>query len=281
MTRLAGATCWLWPSIISVGSLASSIRPPTVDATGRKLHSALAELGQLLGWVCYDTGQHGLAQRYCIAALRAAHAADDRPLGAHILGEMAYQAAHQGQPAEAVTLIDTAMAGTRGQQTSRLLAQLHIQQAHAFAALNDASACTAAISQARTHVAQSVPHDDQPYLYWVRPAEITASAGECLLRWGQADRAADLIDQGIALFAAPFDRDRQYYLTHLAEALARPGKQRDVDVAAAKGIEAIHLAESLSSTLNVDRIRYLITLMNPHATLPAVRDFVERAKELV
>jgi hypothetical protein len=115
----------------------------------------------------------------------------------------------------------------------------------------------------------------------VRPAEITASAGECLLRWGQADRAADLIDQGIALFAAPFDRDRQYYLTHLAEALARPGKQRDVDVAAAKGIEAIHLAESLSSTLNVDRIRYLITLMNPHATLPAVRDFVERAKELV
>jgi hypothetical protein len=44
------------------------------DATGRKLHRALAELGQLVGWVGYDTGQYGLAQRYCITALRAPRA---------------------------------------------------------------------------------------------------------------------------------------------------------------------------------------------------------------
>ena len=70
------------------------------DATGRKLHSALAELVQLMGWACYDTGQHGLAQRYYIAGLRAAHSADDRSLGANILGEMAYQAARQGREVE-------------------------------------------------------------------------------------------------------------------------------------------------------------------------------------
>jgi hypothetical protein len=29
------------------------------DATGRKLYRALAELGQLVGWVGYDTGQYG------------------------------------------------------------------------------------------------------------------------------------------------------------------------------------------------------------------------------
>ncbi len=251
------------------------------DATGRKLHSALAELGQLVGWVCYDTGQHGLAQRYCITALRTAHAADDRPLGAHILGEMAYQAAHQGRPTEAVTLIDTAVAGTRGQQTPRLLAQLYVQQAHAFATLKDASSCTAAISQARTHVEQSAKDDDPPYLYWVRPAEITASAGECLLQLGQADRAVTLIDEGIAMFDAPFDRDRQYYLTYLVEVLASAGKQRDLDAAASKGMEAVHLAESLSSTLNVDRIRYLSRQLKPYAKVPAVRDFLERAKEFV
>ena len=28
------------------------------DATGRKLHVRLAELGQLIGWVCYDTGPY-------------------------------------------------------------------------------------------------------------------------------------------------------------------------------------------------------------------------------
>lgn len=47
------------------------------DATGRKLHRALAELGKLVGWTCYESGQHGLAQRYHIAGLRAAHVADD------------------------------------------------------------------------------------------------------------------------------------------------------------------------------------------------------------
>jgi hypothetical protein len=251
------------------------------DATGRKLHVALAELGQLVGWVCYDTGQHGLAQRYHISALRAAHIADDRRLGAHILGSMANQAACQGNPTEAVTFIDTAVAGTRGRQTPTLLAELDIRKAYAYASLNDASACTAAISRARTHVEQGVTDDDPPYLYWVRPAEITTGAGYSLLQLGQAGKAAALIELGINLFDTPFDRDRQIYLTYLIEALARPGKQRDLEAAAGKGIEAIHLAERLSSARSVERIRDLTRLMKPHVKIPAVQEFLERAKGLV
>ena len=184
-------------------------------------------------------------------------------------------------PAEAVTFIDTALAGIRGQQTPTLLAELDIRKAYAFATLNDASACTAAISQARTHVEQGATDDDPPYLYRVRPAEITTGAGNCLLQLGRADQAATMIDQGIAMFGAPFNRDRQYYLTLFVEALVRPGKQRDLDAAAGKGIEAIQLAENLSSTRSVDRIRELSRLMKPHAALPAVQEFLERAKELV
>ena len=179
---------------------------------------------------------------------------------------------------EAVTLIDTAIAGTRGRQTSTLLAELDIRKAYAFATLNDASACTAAISQARTHVEQGATDDDPPYLYWVRPAEITANAGKCLLQLGRADQAAALIDQGIAMFDAPFDRDRQIYLTLHTEALLRPGKHRDLEAAASKGIEAIHLAERLSSARSVERIRDLTRLMKSHDKIPAVQEFLERAK---
>ena len=92
--------------------------------TGRALHILLAEFGQLAGWAAYDGGDHPLAQRYWIAALRATHSADNRVLGAHVLSCMAEQAARQGQPAEAVTLIETAVAGTRGQHTPALLATL-------------------------------------------------------------------------------------------------------------------------------------------------------------
>lgn len=251
------------------------------EPTGRKLHLALAELGQLAGWGAYDAGQPGLAQRYNIAALRAAHTIDNRPLGAHILGYMAKQAAHQGQPAEAVTLAETALAGARGLQTPRLLAQLYVRYAYASATVHDASGCAAAISQARRQAELFEPDNDLPWLYWVNPAWILVEAGNSLLQLGQADQAAIMLEEGIGLFDESFARDRQLYLVHWADALARPGKQRDLEAAAHQGMTAIELAESLDSTLGVDLLRDLCHQITPHATVPAVRDFLDRARDLV
>ncbi|MGH3624999.1 MAG: helix-turn-helix transcriptional regulator [Sciscionella sp.] len=247
------------------------------EPTGLRLHVALAELGQFAGWAAYDAGHHGLAQRYYIAALRAAHSADDRQLGAHILRSMAFQAAHQERPAEAVTLIETAVAGARGRETPSLLAELSIAKAMALATLKDDSACTAAISHARTHVERLKPDDTPSYLYWVNPAQIMVNAGNSLLQLGQADRAATMLD-GVTLFDESFARDRQIYLTHLADAHARPGPQRDLDLAAGRGMEAIDLAESLDSPRGVGHLRDLYHQMRPYAQVPAVGDFVERAR---
>jgi len=251
------------------------------ERTGRRLHIVLAELGQLCGWSAYDTGNHGLAQRYYITALRAAHSADDRPLGAHILTSMANQASRQGRPAEAVTLIETAMAGTRGRQTPALLANLHIRHAYALATLRDSSACTAAIAQARTQVEQLTPDDDPPWLYWMNPTAITVNAGYCLLKLGQSDQAAAMLDQAIAQFDESFVRDRQIYVTQLADALARPGPQRDLAAAAGWGMTSIDLVESVDSTRGIGHLHDLYRHLKPHAKVPAVRDFLERARGFV
>lgn len=253
------------------------------ERTGRGLHGVLAELGQLCGWAAYDDGHHGLAQRYFVAGLRAAHSADDRLFGAHILATMANQAARQGQPAEGVTLVETALAGTRGQATPALLAELHFRQAYAFAALRDSSACTAAISQARTQVEQLKPDDDPPWLYWLDPAAIAVGAGSCLLQLGQAERAAAMLGEGIAQFSETFVRDRQVYTTYLADALSRPGKQFDLEAAAGLGMQSIDLAESLDSNTNTGTglLRDLYFRMKPHGKVPAARDFLERARGFV
>ncbi|MGH3800907.1 MAG: hypothetical protein ACRDTD_12355 [Pseudonocardiaceae bacterium] len=248
------------------------------ERTGRGLHVVLAELGQLCGWAAYDAGHYGLAQRYYIAGLRAAHVADDRPFGAHILATMANQAARQGQPAEGVTFIETALTGTRGRATPALLAELHFRKAYAFATMGDASACTAAISQARAQVEQLKPDDDPPWLYWLDPAAIAVGAGNCLLLLGRFDQAAALLDEGIARFSESFVRDRQIYTTYLADALARPGKQRDLDAAAGLGMQSIDLAESLDSNTGTGLLRDLCFRMTPHGEVPAVRDFLERAR---
>jgi hypothetical protein len=251
------------------------------EPTGRKLHIALAELGQLCGWCGYDAGQPGLAQRYYIAALRAAHSADDRPLGAHVLGSMAYQAAREGQPAEAVTLIDTAVTGVRGRETASLLTALYSRQAYALATLRDFSGCTAAISRARTQV-ERIKGDDEPsYLYWVGPGEVTAGAGRCLLQLGHADQAAAVLQEGIVLFDESFVRDRSNFSIRLAKALAQPGPQRDLDAAASWGMTAIDLSERLDSTLGVGRLRDLCRQMKPYGKVPAVAGFLDRVRGLV
>ena len=251
------------------------------ERTGRALHVALAELGQLCGWAAYDAGHHGLAQRYYVAALRAAHSADDRPLGAHILSCMAEQAAREGQPAEAVTLIQTALSGTRGCQTPSLLANLYTGQAYAFATLGDGSSCTAALSQARTQIERLTPAAEPSWLYWVNPANMTSEVGNALRQLGHAEQAVMVLENGIAMFDDSLPRGRLGYLIHLADTLIRPGKQRDLDAAADRALEAIELAENLDSTRCVGLIRNLYHQMTPHATVPAVGDFLERARGLV
>ncbi len=251
------------------------------ERIGRRLYIALAELGQLTGWAAHDAGRPGLGQRYHVAALRAAHSADDRPLGAHILGCMADQAARRCMPAEAVTLIETAELGIRGWETPRLLAELSIRKAYALATLRDGSACEAALAKARTQIERFEPDSDPLWLYWVTPAEITAGAGDCLLQLGRPGHATALLGDGIAMFDESFARDQQIYLTHLADALARPGKQRDLDAAADRGLAAVDLAATLTSARSVACLRDLYMQMQQHASVPAVRDFLERAQAVL
>jgi len=191
---------------------------------------------------------------------------------------MTKQAAYQGRPAEAATLAETALAGMRSRRSPRLLAQLHVRRAYALATLQDSSACTQAISKARAQIEQLGSDDDPPWLYWVDPAWITVEAGACLLRLDRADQAATMLHEGIALFDDSFTRDRQLYTLHLSDARTRPGKQQDLDAAARLGMASIDLAESLDSTLGTKALRALCQQMTAYAELPAVREFLERAK---
>lgn len=194
---------------------------------------------------------------------------------------MAEQAARHGQPAEAVTLIETAVAGTGGRHTPALLAELYGRQAYASATLGDTSGCTTANSRLRTQIERLGSADEPSYLYWVNPANMTSEVGNSLRRLGQADQAAAVLNDAVALFDGSLPRGRMGYLIALADCLSRPGKQRDLDAAAARGMEALQLVETLDSPRSVGLIRDLYQQLTPHTKVPAVRDFVARARELV
>jgi len=123
--------------------------------------------------------------------------------------------------------------------------------------------------------------DEPSYLYWVNPANMTSEVGNSLRRLGQADQAAAMLNEAIALFDGSLPRGRLGYLIALADVLAQPGKQRDLDAATARGMEAIQIVKTLDSPRSVGLIRDLCQQMTPHTKVPAVRDFVARARELV
>jgi hypothetical protein len=250
------------------------------EKTGRQLHRTLAELGQLTGHAARDAGQPALAQRYWIAALRAAHTAADPALGAYILSSMAHQAVAHGRGAEAVTLVETALLGARGQETPALLACLHSNQAYAKAILQDGSGCADAVAKAGYWAEQIKPEAEPLRLYWVNRADIAAFNGGVLLRIGRADQAVASLADGVRQLDSSMVRDRLLYLADWAEALARPGRQRDVEQAASRGLEAVTLAEELTSTRATQRIHDLRKQFKPHAKVPIVREFLERAREL-
>ena len=132
------------------------------DAVGRALFSATAEFTLGVGWMAYDAGKHGLAQRYMAQALRMAHAANDRAFGGRILAAMSHQALHLGDVRHGLDFACAGRAGTQGVVTSTTAAMLAAMEACAHAARRDASPCLRALTDAERALERSNPSEDPP-----------------------------------------------------------------------------------------------------------------------
>lgn len=134
--------------------------------TARLLH-ALGEVGRAAGWMAFDAGDHGLAQRYFATALRAVHQVNDRPLAAHILADLAFQAASRDHPSDAITLGEAAArtsegapAGARASVLSRL--------AYAYATAGRTTDFDRTRETARQLVESSSPDGSEPrWMYYL------------------------------------------------------------------------------------------------------------------
>jgi hypothetical protein len=93
------------------------------ESVGKALFSTVAEATMLAGWMSYDAGHHGLAQRYYLHALRLAQDAGDRRLAGSILSAMSHQATFLGRFDDAATLARAARMGISGVATPTLTAQ--------------------------------------------------------------------------------------------------------------------------------------------------------------
>jgi transcriptional regulator with XRE-family HTH domain len=246
------------------------------DAMGRTLFSATAQFTLGVGWMAYDAGKHGLAQRYMAQALRMAHAANDRAFGGRILAAMSHQALHLGDVRHGLDFACAARAGTRGGVTPTTAAMLAAMEACAHAARGDTSPCLRALIDAESAFERSNPSEDPPWIDF----DEGGLAGHLARSFRDLNRpreAEQFAVRSIQLCRPTHLRTRVQRCAILASAHAQQG---DLEGACAVGRQALEELGSLRSKRTFDDIARLVEVVSANAS-ETTDDFVKDAREVL
>jgi hypothetical protein len=140
------------------------------EQIGRMLFAAVARLCDIAGFMCFDSDDQGLGQKYFMTALRMAKTSGDQALGAHILTDMSMQAQHQGHAHEAVALADAGVATAARAGSASALARCHAVQARALALRGDATGSDHALNQAERALERAAPEAEPFWMTFLHAA---------------------------------------------------------------------------------------------------------------
>ncbi len=247
------------------------------EEVGKRLHGVAAELGRLAGWLAYDSEQPAVAQRYFLAALRAAHVSGDRAIGANVLGFMSVQARESSSPSDAVTLAESALRAER-ELTPAVAGSLYGRLAVGAGYAGDAVASQRAQDRSFELLARSVPENEPPWIYWFTEADAQGLAGESLLALGRPGEAEPHLRRAVALLNPAFTRDRAGMLCDLATARVGAGA---VDRACATASEAAAIIRRLDSPREQRLLADFRRAAAPYAGSAAVREFDTKHGDLL
>lgn len=245
----------------------------------RALYEAAAEHAYLVGWMAYDDGRHGLAQRYLIQALHLAEESGNAAIGAHVLAGLSDQANLLGHPREALMLARAGRRGAASAGSAACLADLHILEARALAALGEAGAAARQVALAERSFGRIVRTDEPEWARFIDEPYLFGEAAHCFRDLGQPEQTERFARDSIA-GAHRQGRARRGALSHAA--LARADLARgDVAAAAERGLRVVDLAATVDSTRCRATVRDLQRRLRPHARIPEVRRLNARAAELL
>jgi hypothetical protein len=248
------------------------LRGRYADSVRQELFSAAAEATLLAAWMSYDSGRHGLAQRYFIQALGLAQASADRLLPGTILDAMSHQATFLGCFQEAADLARAAQLGTRPTATATLTAHFHVMEARALARTGDTHGCELALSAAVRAFERRDPDKDPPWIRYFDEAELAAEFGHCLRDLGKAAPAAEYAAQSVGSSCGT--RSDFFATMVLADAHLRAG---DAEQACHVALAGLRLGEQLKSARCASYLTEFRADLQRAGNLGAIRDFTEQA----
>ncbi len=248
------------------------------DEVGKQLFTATAQLCRLAGWTAFDTGQHALAQRHYIQALRQARAGGDVPLGGYILVCMALQATLCGFHDDAVDMVNGAFQRARHCATPRVLAFFKLIEARAWARDGNPRSAGAALAASERLLGSAANRsgDDPAWIDFFDHARLAADATEIHRDLGMPAEAQRWKSQaGIA--TEVFARSHAIRLAVLGSTYVQ-GYFPDLDLAVQHGHRAVDVLAGVTSARSLDYLNDLLARLNRWRTEPAVRELVHRAR---
>jgi hypothetical protein len=235
-----------------------------------------ARWAEFTSWTADNLGDTYNAGYWLLEALSLAREAQDRSLSAYVIMRQAQRAADDRDPARAVALAQSAMRQSSATARDRALCAIRYAQGSALA--GDVKACGDALRQAHRLVAAAADGQDADTIgRHCIPAYVTAHEGYCLLVLGQPRKAADVLEDVLLKWPAPYRQDEGLARTWLAYAYAG---DRRVEQAVDQADQALSLAVQAGSARMAHALARVDAQLAPHATVPGVRQFRTRYADI-
>lgn len=253
---------------MEVEPLLKHVQPDT--ELGRRFLSETAAMMRLAAWMAYDTGRHGLAQRYMSKALMLAREAGDRMLGGRILAGMSHQANYLGHFGMAANLARAASMGANGAATPTAMALFNAMEARALASQGDEAGTSRALGEAERWFERRNPDADPVWLKYFDEAELAAEFAHCFRDLGHHGRARDRVLESVALSESLYVRSLSFVRTILATSHIA---ERDLEQGIAVARDVVATVADLRSARTRRYVRELMAQLRPYENDPLVRDF--------
>lgn len=275
-----------------LNAVAESVYDSSDSADRTRLLSIMAELAQLAGWMAYDHGLHGVAQRYYVLALHACREAGPSAvaLGVKIIGDMTQLSTALGNYGDSLSLAQTALYALPRSESRLVRSELLGLESRAFAQLGareapDAGRSAEACVEVWHEAAEDGPAPD--WLHYMNQAEVDCLAANTYTelalraddqtRWrAYAGRAEYHTLQARQTRAHGYDRSR--ILDEIRLAKVRLSQREPVE-AVEVATSALELAEAVRSSVVFDwLIRFHTELATRHGHEAAVQDFTTQLR---
>jgi len=273
-----------------LNAVTESLAEESSTAVRQRLFQVTAELAQLAGWMSYDQGLPGAAQRYYLLALQACREAGAVALGAKVIGDMAQLSTALGHYDDSLHLVRTGLYALPRHAQPLVRAELLGLEARAYAQLGSQDVGDAVRSaEACLEVWQAVSADPRPdWLHYLNQSEVDCLAANAYIELALAadgpKRAEQFATRAEAYtLSACGGRAKGYARSRILDELrlARVRlAQREPGESAAVATSALGLAEQACSSVVCDwLIRYHGDLTSRYPDVTAVAAFHEQLSD--